>query len=277
MEIDIIYSLDDPVGVLASRALVERLRAKPRRCPYAEECFSYERGLIAGYSGELLNLDILDVSPRSELRPVIALSRHASRECRGTLSVHHTGNPTSTVAGGKPFKLAVSYPALAKALLVEYSKATLEMKLEKDYELTLEATHHGPTETSKPLVFIEVGSCEKQWRDSRAILALVTAVSNVVNNSENIPACTPAVGLGGPHYPRRFTKAMLETELCFGHIISKHQLSEAINENTVIQALERSYPEPSRVIIVEKSSTNKVVRDALQQIASIKRVLVEYW
>ena len=36
-----------------------------------------------------------------------------------------------------------------------------------DYEITIEATHHGPTSLKKPLLFIEIGSTEKQWADTQ--------------------------------------------------------------------------------------------------------------
>ncbi|MEM5873756.1 MAG: D-aminoacyl-tRNA deacylase, partial [Acidilobaceae archaeon] len=266
MEIDIVYSVKDPVGVSASKLLVEHLRASPSTCPGAKECYRYEGGLIAGYEQELLDLEILDVSPRSEVRPLIALSRHASRECRGTLSVHHVGNPTSLTNGGKPFELGVSYPALAKALIFYYFKLSQELKLDSTYEVTLEATHHGPTGSKKPLVFIEVGSCEEQWRDMKAILALALTVSNVVNKlEEGLPNCMSATAFGGPHYPKRYTKAMLESDICFGHIISRHQLVEVIREDVIEQALERTYPEPSRFIVIGKKDLSKNFRGGLRE------------
>lgn len=277
MEVDIIYSVKDPVGVLASKLLVEHLRARTLSCPGARECYRYERGLIAGYDQEVLDLEILDVSPREEMRPLIAISRHASRECRATLTVHHVGNPTSLTNGGRPFKLGVSYPALAKALILQYFKLSREFELERTYEVTLEATHHGPTETRKPVVFIEVGSCEEQWRDMKAILVLTLAVNNIVNKLDDLPKCVHATAFGGPHYPKRFTRAMLETDICFGHIVSRYQLAEAVREDVIEQALEKTYPEPSSFVVVEKGSVKRAFSEVLEKFVLRRKAIIEYW
>lgn len=276
MNVDVIYSINDPVGVLASRILVEYLGAKPTSCPHARECFIHETGYIAGFD-DILSLTVLDESPRVELRPLIALSRHASHSCRPTLSLHHTGNPTGIATGGKPYTLAFSYPALAKTLLMEYKRMMTEMNIEDLYTLTLEATHHGPTETVKPIVFVEVGSCEEQWRDQKAIVALARTVYNILVHIDNPQACTPAVAFGGTHYPERFTRAVLESNICLGHIISRHQMAEGLREIVVEQAIAKTYPTRPSLVVVEKSSVKKAILETIINVASRMKIPIEYW
>ena len=105
-----------------------------------------------------------------------------------------------------------------------------------DYEITLEATHHGPY-VEKPAVFIEIGSTEKEWsgRENGEIIAkaIINALSNE-GNSHKI-----AVGIGGPHYCSNFNKILLRTDIAVSHICPKYHLQD-LNENLIKQSMEKT-------------------------------------
>lgn len=269
----IVYFHGDQAGAGASRYLVEVLRAKPGKCPGSPECYVSEEAVIAGFNVDVVNMEFLDESPDPAAEAVIVLSRHKAESGRKTLSVHHTGNPTGRAWGGEPYKLSTSYPALSKALLTSYAKTALEHNLE-EYSVTLEATHHGPTKPSKPIVFIEIGSTEKEWADERARIAMALAVAETI--SRRIPECSPATGIGGTHYPEKFTKIQLETETCLGHIISKHQIDEGVPDHVIKQAIEKTYPQKAQKIIAEKKSLKSEQRKKLEELAKQLETKIEY-
>ena len=96
----------------------------------------------------------------------IFLSKHKSHSSIPTLTCHFTGNfSTDNSHGGYPRQIAIAYPSLLKGYLKAITDARQKVP---GYEVTIEATHHGPTSINKPVLFIELGSSEKQWRDENA-------------------------------------------------------------------------------------------------------------
>jgi len=149
-------------------------------------------------------------------------SRHKSIANRKTLTTHVTGNLTSqALYGGKPKSLAYANADAMKIALVELKKARDELGI--DYEVCLEATHHGPTELSRPLLFVEVGSTEKEWRDSKAIEVAARACYKAATNKKEFQK---AIGIGGTHYAPLHTRVVLETDIAIGHIIPSYAIDE---------------------------------------------------
>jgi len=116
-------------------------------------------------SGNLLTLENLD-----DLYPdagsFIFLSKHRSDSQIPTLTCHCTGNfAADNPYGGNPHELAISYPSLQKGYLKAITAARHRVP---EYDVIIEATHHGPTSLKKPVLFVELGSSEKQWADSNA-------------------------------------------------------------------------------------------------------------
>ena len=90
---------------------------------------------------------------------IIFASKHRSKEEINSLTVHCTGNPSEEARlGGRPKELAVSSPAAMKSILTEMKRLAEEKGLK--YDVTLEVTHHGPTELSIPSLYAEIGSTE---------------------------------------------------------------------------------------------------------------------
>lgn len=164
---------------------------------------------------------------------IIFASKHRSKEEISSLTVHCTGNPSNEARlGGYPKSLAVSSPAAMKSILMEMKRLVEQKGLK--YEVTLEVTHHGPTELSVPSLYAEIGSTEVQWKDPDA--GEVAAKAILAVSLEKVPV---ALGFGGGHYAMRQTGLLLETVISFGHNFPKYQL-EFVDEALIRQAIEKS-------------------------------------
>lgn len=164
---------------------------------------------------------------------IIFASKHRGKEEVNSLTVHCTGNPSEEARlGGRPKELAVSSPPAMKSILKEMKRLAEEKGLK--YDVTLEVTHHGPTELSVPSIYAEIGSTEKQWEDLEA--GEVAAKAILAVSLEEVPV---ALGFGGGHYAMRQTGLLLETDISFGHNFPKYQL-DFVDEALIRQAVEKS-------------------------------------
>lgn len=167
---------------------------------------------------------------------IIFASKHKSKEEINSLTVHCTGNSSGEARlGGHAKSLAVASPAAMKSILKEMKRLVEEKGLK--YDVTLEVTHHGPTELLVPSIYAEIGSTEIQWKDPEA--GEVAAKAILAVSLEKVPV---AVGFGGGHYAMRQTGLLLETGISFGHNFPKYQL-EFVDEDLVRQAVEKSNAE----------------------------------
>jgi len=154
------------------------------------------------------------------IEEVIFASRHKSETGRPTLTVHVPGNLTSqALYGGRPREVAWANPQRMKAALLALISTGNRLKL--GYSISLEVTHHGPTEMSVPVTFVEIGSSEKQWTDVKAGEAVAEAIWTAVRSPSKNPS---AVGFGAGHYAPSHTKVTMERDLAIGHIIPKYVL-----------------------------------------------------
>ncbi|MDH3204263.1 MAG: D-aminoacyl-tRNA deacylase, partial [Nitrosopumilus sp.] len=101
-----------------------------------------------------------------------------------------------------------------------------------------EATHHGPTALTKPCIFIEIGTTEKQWTD----VSLCNSVANLVHQvmSQPIEENPVAICFGGTHYPSKFTNELLDGKYALGTVIPKHAL-ESLDEKMFSHILRQNY------------------------------------
>jgi D-aminoacyl-tRNA deacylase len=180
--------------------------------------------------------DIADPFPKPEL--IIFLSKHSSVSGTPTLSVHTPGNLSAAELGGIPRKVSVSPANAMRDVLKTMTRLKGETKI--DYEVSYEATHHGPS-LDVPTMFAELGSSPRQWSDLRASEVVAEAVIEAISRFENSAAKT-VIGIGGPHYNGQFTRMALETDMAFGHMIPKYAISSLdseILEQCVKRTLER--------------------------------------
>ncbi|MCE4620389.1 MAG: D-aminoacyl-tRNA deacylase [Desulfurococcales archaeon] len=263
IKLAIAYSLRDPAGAGTAARIIDYMGADTSECPKANRCHVTPSGvMIGGFTEDTINFEFLDETPDPSADAVIVLSRHSATSGRPSLTTHHTGNPTGRTLGGSPYTLAWSAPPLSKTLLLRYREAAEARGLLGEYEVTLEATHHGPTGNRKPLVFIEIGSTPDRWRDPRAQEAMALAVIETLE--KGLVECTPAAGFGEPHYPIKFTKIHLETEYCMGHIIPKYALPETTRE-VVSQAINKTWPTLPKTTFVQKKAAKASIRNRIIQ------------
>lgn len=155
----------------------------------------------------------------------VFLSKHAAESGVLALTCHSTGNFSKAKFGGHDRQVAKPYPSLQKKYLQElYSRKDNFA----DFQITIEATHHGPTALSKPTIFIEIGTTPKQWND----VQLCNKVAQVVDYTlqQNLPQYPVGICFGGTHYPDAFTKQLLYGEFALGTVIPKHALDFLDNE-----------------------------------------------
>ena len=183
---------------------------------------------------------------------VIVASRHASESGRPTLTVHVPGEPSER-------ELAIASPPTLKSALRELTAARDELRL--PYEVSLEATHHGPTGLETSVTFVEIGSSPTQWRDKKAAEAVARAIMAASTSPIKGPQ---AIGFGGPHYAPRHTQVVLRTDVCVGHILPKYV---AIDEGLVKHAIARTSGEVE-LLALDWKGLDSGQRQLLQQIAA---------
>src|SRR5256885_12457407 len=148
---------------------------------------------------------------------VVYLSKHRSESGRPSLTVHPIGNPGPAEFGGQPETLVPSAPRWMTAALRGLRHAARPLR----YEVTFEATHHGPYLTS-PTFFIEQGSTEREWVDREASRAIARALLDLRPLEAPI-----AIGFGGGHYVPRHTDVALRKRIAFGHLLATYALAKA--------------------------------------------------
>ncbi len=147
-------------------------------------------------------------------------SRHRSVSEERTLTVHVPGNLTEEAkVGGRPREIACAAPDAMKTALIMLAKIRAEQGL--DYKVSMEVTHHGPTDLMRPVLFVEVGSTEKEWNDPVAVDAVAKAA---LAAAENQTSYEKGIGIGGNHYAPRHTHFVLESKSALGHLIPSYAL-----------------------------------------------------
>ena len=120
--------------------------------------------LLATIDTELVNPPDLDTyfNPAA----YVFLSRHRAESGIPSLTVHTTGNFTNEeYLGGRPREIGWINPDLQKNYMIALNRRRKQLE---GYQISIEATHHGPTSLRKPVLFVELGSSEKNWGDEHA-------------------------------------------------------------------------------------------------------------
>jgi len=151
----------------------------------------------------------------------VFLSKHAAESGVLALTCHSTGNFSDAKFGGNERQVAIPYPDLQKAYLQTLKKNQSQFP---KFQITIEATHHGPTALTKRSLFIEIGTTEKQWND----ISLCNLVASLVHEvmSHPIKKNQVAICFGGTHYPSKFTDQLLHGKYALGTVVPKHALSD---------------------------------------------------
>jgi D-aminoacyl-tRNA deacylase len=165
-------------------------------------------------------LQSLDLNPKM----VVFASRHQSAKKIPWLGGHFTGE-----SDVRNYRLSVAAPAGLRSFLLNIKKTA-----PPGYQISAEATHHGPSTVILPSFFAEIGSCEEQWSDPKAGEVVARAILDL-----DCHALPVFIGFGGGHYMQRQTNLMLETNIAFGHMFSNYQINH-IDQKLMKQARSKS-------------------------------------
>ena len=110
------------------------------------------------------------------------------------------------------------------------------------FQVSLEATHHSPTQFEVPMFFVEVGSRENQWRNNEICEYLVRSILAGMDDKETMPI---AIGFGGGHYCPLFSERI--NNFSMGHMAAKYVI-DLLTQDLVQQMIEKSM-QPKYVIL----------------------------
>ncbi|MDE1810764.1 MAG: hypothetical protein KGH66_01865 [Candidatus Micrarchaeota archaeon] len=173
---------------------------------------------------------------------IIFLSQHKSSGGVGSFTAHSTGNWSSSAElGGEPLSLSTAAPAAMLSMLKSLGAVAPE-------STTYEATHHGPL-AEHPSFFVEMGGNPDFAASEANRRLLATAVADAMDSGLDAEYGKVAIGIGGTHYPQKFTRLALEGRYAFGHIMPAY----ALNVEMIAQAVERSGEAVETAVIEWKS------------------------
>ena len=229
MDIAIVVWKDDPAGMNVKDSILELFRD-------TGEEFHDHNVMAASFGGHDVRLftireqhifyDGLDEEiSLTGFKPGLMVYATTHRSSAGvkSLSVHTIGNFGKAQLGGKDKKLGRAPASWMRHFL--HSLESEASHLRDEYDVVLEATHHGP--------YLE----EKSWRDKRAGDVLAKAIVRAL--STPLPEFRIGIGFGGGHYTPAFKKAMDRTDVAFGHICAKHSLAD-LDRGMIEQMISRT-------------------------------------
>ncbi|HUU49185.1 MAG TPA: D-aminoacyl-tRNA deacylase [Nitrosopumilaceae archaeon] len=224
MELLVAYQ-DDPAGYNMAKFLSQKMK--------------HDNDIFRGNNYDLLIIPTPAISAdwleeKYDYDGFIFLSKHAAESRVLALTCHSTGNFSEAKFGGNDKQMAIPHPDIQK----RYLQVLWENKSQfSNFQITIEATHHGPTALNKPTIFIEIGTTEKQWADESLCSSIASLVDKVL--SENIPSNPTAICFGGTHYPEKFTNELLYGKFALGTVMPKHAL-DYLDRNMFSHILERN-------------------------------------
>lgn len=222
---------------------------------------------IAETKERLIYVDYIDqkLAKYIDFEEILFASRHSSKDGRKIFTVHVSGNVGTANLGGKPYSLAKPSPHTMKNYVLAL-KDRLDRKPE--FEFTMEVTHHGPSEISKPSAFYEIGSTEEEWKDREAAEIVAESIVEAIKSKKK--DWNVAVGVGGTHYAPRQTEIILSTTFTFGHNFAKYTF-EHLTPQFLVEAVKLSEAE---YIIIDEKSVNSAVKGIVNEAAEIAGVEV---
>ncbi len=168
---------------------------------------------------------------------VVFASKHRSSTNTPALTVHATGNLTSeALYGGNPEEISFVEPFRIRQALKALIDATRESGFRID--VTMEATHHGPTNFAVPVCFVEIGSTQEQWTDPRLGQIVAGAIMAASRHPEDRK--TNAVGFGGTHYSDKLTRMCAQSDYQIGHIVPRHAFDHQVSHPTILETFHKT-------------------------------------
>lgn len=181
----------------------------------------------------------------------IFLSRHKSAKEIASFTVHPEGNWSDEARdGGEPKALSMAAPWQMRDVLKRIKENNTT-----DIAVTYEATHHGPL-LNTPSFFAEAGG--KELGPVHYDIVAKAVCEHVLERASTAGAV--AIGIGGTHYPEKFTRLALEDKYAFCHIMPRHHCN---NADMIKKALERSVPAAELAVLEWKGCGSSDQREAI--------------
>ncbi len=201
---------------------------------------------------EIIYTENLDLEKISKYDFVIFASKHKSEKNMKAITVHTVGNWREARFGGERGKVSKTSAIFIKQLF-ENLNLNCEKSDIKNYDITMEATHHGPL-IEKPCVFIEIGSTEIEYNDRRAGFVVAKTILETIESFKGNPYNEVAIAIGGGHYCLNFNKIQANSNVAISHIISSYALP--IAEEMIKEAIEKTDEEIDFALIDWKGIEN---------------------
>ena len=131
------------------------------------------------------------------------------------------------------------------------------------FQVSLEATHHSPTEFNVPMFFVEIGSREDKWRDVDVCNYLVDCILKGMDEEETKPI---AIGFGGGHYCPKFSEKM--QDYAMGHMAARYAI-DLLTDELVKQMIDKSMT-PQTVLLDGLKGRQKRKIDSLIEKTELK-------
>jgi D-aminoacyl-tRNA deacylase len=184
---------------------------------------------------------------------VIFASRHKSASNLRTLTVHPIGNYGKAEMGGRDRTLVPAAPGELTMAFKELVKRAGGL----NYQISLEATHHGPY-LRTPTFYIEIGSDEMAWKEPEPAQVIAEAIFEVLIGK--VPEAPIAVGVGGGHYVPRITDVAREKNVAFGHMLPSYALEQGWSPET-LQLMLDATPGAKLVYFHKKAIKTPILRE----------------
>lgn len=203
----------------------------------------------------LNDLKLEDSSIEPDL--LIFASRHRSETERPAFLTHTTGNWINRADyGGDPRELSKASALLLKAGFLSLLEQSRKLN-NSEFVVDIEVTHHGPTALEKPLIFMELGSSEKEWTINTAGKVVSSAVINTVTKYLDFHKKQDykvGVGFGGMHYAPQFKKLLMDKNIALSFICPKYFIQD-LNKEMIQQMINKNL-EPIDYFIIDWKGTN---------------------
>ncbi|MEM2634380.1 MAG: D-aminoacyl-tRNA deacylase [Nitrososphaerales archaeon] len=229
----IVASKQDPAGFnIANKLVSDYGFVKSEEAFEGNPIYIKENLRLIYVSKEIVNVNHLDnyFSPDC----YIFVSKHKSERGLPSLTSHFPGNFSNTCEyGGKCRELSFTYPSLQKGYM---EKLWLMKELVPNYQIVIEATHHGPTNLMKPVLFVEIGSSPIEWNDKVAVNVVSKALMRALLRPIRVSKI--GIGFGGVHYSEKFTRFILNSDFALGAIAPKYILNH-VNRDIIYQMIHK--------------------------------------
>jgi D-aminoacyl-tRNA deacylase len=222
--------------------------------------FQKESLLLVTVDTELIDPPDLDTyfNPQA----YVFLSRHRAESKIPSLTVHTTGNFTDApFLGGRPKEVGRVNPDLQKNYMIALDKRRKEIE---GFEVTIEATHHGPTSLQKPVLFVELGSSEREWGDEHAGGVVGDALIESLREGKSWTKV--AMAFGGTHYPAKFNDLLLSSDMAITTTVAKRSL-EAIDSDMFGQIIQKTTNFP-RFVAMDWKGMGSGNKDRIVELAT---------